>query len=122
MVQVAQDPSSIADRQLAHLPESISFSPLPLPDQSLGSPLLRRDLYDARFQLAATTISEANGSSEGRGDKGERYVDTSSDLLPGIYEGGLKTWEGGMDLVDVLAGSGVDIRSKRVLEVRYVML
>ena len=30
------------------------------------------------------------------------YVDTKSDLIPGLYEGGLKTWEGGLDLVEVL--------------------
>lgn len=51
-------------------------------------------------------------------------MDAKSDLIPGLYEGGLKTWEGGVDLVEVLSeGSGTKqilLRSKRVLEVRYV--
>ena len=30
------------------------------------------------------------------------FVDAKSDLIPGLYEGGLKSWEGGLDLVEVL--------------------
>jgi hypothetical protein len=68
----------------------------------LSRPLLRRDLFDARFQLI---------NQEQQGD----YVDANTDLIPGIYEGGLKTWEGGVDLVEVLAEGGFD--GKSVLEV-----
>lgn len=32
-------------------------------------------------------------------------MDAKTDLIPGLYEGGLKTWEGGVDLVEVLARS-----------------
>ena len=42
-------------------------------------------------------------------------MDANTDLIPGIYEGGLKTWEGGVDLVEVLAEEGYEGRS--VLEV-----
>lgn len=31
-------------------------------------------------------------------------MDAVTDLIPGLYEGGLKTWEGGVDLVEVLSG------------------
>ncbi|WOO78866.1 Histidine protein methyltransferase 1 [Vanrija pseudolonga] len=80
---------------LATLPENFSYSPLAHPLG--GAPLLRRDLYDARFQLAQGEAAS------------EAYVDADTDLIPGTYEGGLKSWEGGVDLVEVIArgvGSG----------------
>jgi len=49
-------------------------------------------------------------------------VDAATDLIPGLYEGGLKTWEGGVDLVEVisegLAGGSDWLKGKSVLEVR----
>lgn len=58
-------------------------------------------------------------------DDTDGYVDADTDLIPGTYEGGLKTWEGGLDLVEVLAESSKTagdvaerIRGKRILEVR----
>ena len=42
-------------------------------------------------------------------------MDANTDLIPGIYEGGLKTWEGGVDLVEVLAEGNYEGTS--VLEV-----
>lgn len=70
-------------------------------------------------------------NSSKREDQGEEYVDSGTDLIPGLYEGGLKTWEGGVDLVEVLngvkIGEGGDkgkekqvgswVRGARVLEV-----
>jgi protein-histidine N-methyltransferase len=48
-------------------------------------------------------------------------VDAATDLIPGLYEGGLKTWEGGVDLVEVLseglAGGSDWLKGKSVLEV-----
>lgn len=142
--------------QIDTLPETISYSPIHLP--FLTHPLLRRDLYDARFQLAATTttttassagpsslpqIGGTAGSHAPTGapalggtladsadtakygsalsGEGEEFVDAKTDLIPGLYEGGLKTWEGGVDLVEVLAGvqGGVGewVRGSKVLEV-----
>ncbi|RSH94301.1 hypothetical protein EHS25_004104 [Saitozyma podzolica] len=143
------------DELIDTLPETISYSPIHLP--FLTHPLLRRDLYDARFQLAATTttttassagpsslpqMSSAAGSHSGAAalgeasdpdsadtvkygsassGEGEEFVDAKTDLIPGHYEGGLKTWEGGVDLVEVLAGvqGGVGewVRGSKVLEV-----
>jgi protein-histidine N-methyltransferase len=50
-------------------------------------------------------------------------VDAKTDLIPGLYEGGLKTWEGGVDLVEVLCEAGGEelgewVRGGKVLEVR----
>lgn len=89
--------------------------------------LARRDLFDARFQL----ISE--GAEDGAANKEDdevkdriqalEFLDAPSDLVPGVYEGGLKTWECSLDLVDYLdsTNSG-DVRGKRVLEVCYFSL
>ena len=39
-----------------------------------------------------------------------------SDLIPGVYEGGLKVWECAFDLVEYLAESGINFSVMRVLE------
>lgn len=46
--------------------------------------LARRDLFDVRFQ-----ILNEDGT----------IADEQSDLIPGVYEGGLKTWECSLDLI-----------------------
>ncbi|WWC87635.1 uncharacterized protein L201_002525 [Kwoniella dendrophila CBS 6074] len=105
---------------LNSLPEEISYSPLSLP--FLETPLLRRDLFDARFQLY--NKADIQDSDQGKKDQGEEYVDAKTDLIPGLYEGGLKSWEGGVDLVEVLSSIGNDqkdiadwVRGSSVLEV-----
>ena len=126
------------------LPETISYSPLHVP--SLARPLLRRDLYDARFQLISQhqemDVIPPNGVSDHvmtdkESQDGEtEYVDAGTDLIPGVYEGGLKTWEGGVDLVEVLNGvqrntggeteggnaGGEWVRGSRVLEVSSLQM
>jgi protein-histidine N-methyltransferase len=85
-------------------------------------------LFDARFQLIS-------GGGVGVGDGGEvdentredslpvsaalKFLEAPSDLVPGVYEGGLKTWECSVDLVDYLNSTGGlrDVRGKRVMEV-----
>ncbi|KAH9059503.1 hypothetical protein EDB87DRAFT_1621235 [Lactarius vividus] len=74
---------------LSALPEALSYSPFVLPAN--GTTLVRRDLFDARFQLLA----------QGR-DEQAALVDTPADLVPGVYEGGLKTWECALDLAAYL--------------------
>jgi protein-histidine N-methyltransferase len=50
------------------------------------------------------------------------FIDTTSDLIPGVYEGGLKTWECSIDLAcyldEITRTESMDIRGKRILEVR----
>jgi protein-histidine N-methyltransferase len=98
--------------------------------------LLRRDLFDARFQLISQdqASDESNGEyrdggkgkGKGKGKEKEEFVDAATDLIPGLYEGGLKTWEGGVDLVEVLSeGLAVDsdwLNGKSVLEVCPITL
>ncbi|KIK52860.1 hypothetical protein GYMLUDRAFT_49705 [Collybiopsis luxurians FD-317 M1] len=110
------------DHLLSALPTQISFSPLEIPISSPSSDqkyyISRRDLFDARFQV----ISEDKGSPEAiestATDPRLQFLDTPSDLVPGVYEGGLKTWECSVDLVDhlseILTEGGLE--GKRVLE------
>ena len=92
--------------------------------------LLRRDLFDARFQVLSQDEedgAEAEGVA-GKGKEKQRFVDENTDLVKGVYEGGLKTWECSLDLVDCLDGLGFGaesadqkevIRGKSILEVSF---
>ncbi|WVW79889.1 hypothetical protein I302_101859 [Kwoniella bestiolae CBS 10118] len=108
------------DELIKSLPEEISYSPLSLP--FIDTPLLRRDLFDARFQLYNKQEDEQPAGDEKK-DEGDEYVDAKTDLIPGLYEGGLKSWEGGVDLVEVISsigdqeGVGRWVQGGRVLEV-----
>jgi protein-histidine N-methyltransferase len=88
----------------------------------LKTPLLRRELFDARFQLISQENQASSEKGKEKANPGEEYVVAKSDLIPGLYEGGLKTWEGGVDLVEVLSEGAAKVpsllRSKRILEVR----
>lgn len=97
----------------------ISYSPLSIPLSSgRDLTLVRRDLFDARFQL----ISEAEEDPDEETSKREKisesslkFVDSPSDLVPGVYEGGLKTWECALDLVDYLENSGARSPTGKVI-------
>ena len=74
-----------------------------------------------RFQLSLSQEPEQPD------EQTTAFVDAPADLVPGMYEGGLKTWECALDLAayldrDVLnaqagVGAGQRIRGSRVLEV-----
>ncbi|KAJ3978593.1 hypothetical protein F5890DRAFT_1569609 [Lentinula detonsa] len=120
------------------LPTNLSFSFLEIPLSSISSfangsrvhHLARRDLFDARFQVISEDNGDPNVVTEGgrktetkepieaSSDSKLRFLDTPSDLVPGVYEGGLKTWECSLDLVDYLHASLDDenLIGKRVLE------
>ncbi|KAF9652592.1 hypothetical protein BDM02DRAFT_3266297 [Thelephora ganbajun] len=96
------------------LPSLISYSPLQI--LSSGNHpeifLSRRDLFDARFQLISQTGTEQSDQVEGL-----EFLDAPSDLLPGVYEGGLKTWESSLDLVQVLSSINFELSGRNILEV-----
>jgi len=89
---------------------------------------VHRDLFDARFQLISEGREQGDavtptGRTQGGEDAPDRtavlaYLDTPSDLLPGVYEGGLKTWECSLDVVEHLEAAQpfATFRGKRVLE------
>ncbi|KAG5640438.1 hypothetical protein DXG03_008671 [Asterophora parasitica] len=124
---------------LKRLPGVISYSPLVVPilgdaagglalnteesgSGALQIVLARRDLFDARFQLISQDQEEEPSAKSDQSAAGAalQFVQAPSDLVPGVYEGGLKTWECALDLAGYLAGKtvtgGVKLRGKRVLE------
>ncbi|THH20478.1 hypothetical protein EW146_g893 [Bondarzewia mesenterica] len=124
-IPLSELPVPACSSQLDALPENVSYSPLNIPPSSGCTPvtLARRDLFDARFQVIAQDVGE-----EGDGKKGALgFLDAPSDLVPGVYEGGLKTWECSVDLAECLQeivgkqGKGWVI-GKRILEVRGFIL
>ena len=116
--------------QFSALPEAFSYSPVTLPAPAGGTSghtLVRRDLFDVRFQLSLPHAQGA-GSLNERDEQTVAFVDAPADLVPGTYEGGLKTWECALDLAayldrDVLLGAhegvapGRRVHGLRVLEV-----
>ncbi|KIO32565.1 hypothetical protein M407DRAFT_13930 [Tulasnella calospora MUT 4182] len=120
---------------LSTLPPKISYSPITVPLASGGSTtLLRRDLFDARFQLIASQQEEENEDNAMIGDADmatgnntaskaafeggvNNFIAAPSDLVPGVYEGGLKTWECSLDLIAHMEAQGTSgIAGKSVLE------
>lgn len=81
----------------AHRNETASFNPTAPPII-----LPRRDLFDVRFQLLNDNDMDEM-EEEGEAPRGIEFVDAPSDLVPGVYEGGLKTWECSVDLAAYLA-------------------
>ncbi|KIP11904.1 hypothetical protein PHLGIDRAFT_10422 [Phlebiopsis gigantea 11061_1 CR5-6] len=90
------------------LPGVISYSPLQIPavsGLSGGMYLSKRDLYDARFQLISSGSGEDEIAHNTNLDNDLEYVQAPSDLVPGKYEGGLKTWECSIDLAACVKSS-----------------
>ncbi|KAF8837872.1 hypothetical protein BDN67DRAFT_1071131 [Paxillus ammoniavirescens] len=125
--QTAQPFSELSlDSLLEALPTQISYSLLTVPlSDGKDLKLARRDLFDARFQL----ISEGTGDPETTDqifetqsststDSALQFLDNPSDLVPLVYEGGLKTWECSLDLAGYLniIGYGSNTRGTRILE------
>ncbi|THH07555.1 hypothetical protein EW145_g3303 [Phellinidium pouzarii] len=98
--------------------------------------LLRRDLFDVRYQLISQddpplAVVDSENPLKGHEEhsdasRGLTFIDNPSDLVPGVYEGGLKTWECSLDLVDCLASANGEasgpgrsdwVRGKRILEI-----
>ncbi|KAF8166259.1 hypothetical protein BJ912DRAFT_1034892 [Pholiota molesta] len=134
-IDAAEDLTDLGDLGiLDSVPQLISYSPLHIPLSSSSSrkatTLVRRDLFDARFQL----ISEGAGDNLESGQQGNdedaseqkevdrkalEYLDAPSDLVPGVYEGGLKTWECSLDLVDYLDSlkDKENLNGKKILDI-----
>ncbi|KAF7315954.1 hypothetical protein MIND_00112200 [Mycena indigotica] len=120
---------SFSELSIAHLlealPSQLSYSPVSIPLASTRQrvTLARRDLFDARFQLISVgTGADGDNKTEetSSGSSALAFLDAPSDLIPGVYEGGLKTWECSLDLVNYLdgvAGPSAYFQGKAVLEV-----
>ncbi|KAG0031022.1 Histidine protein methyltransferase 1 [Podila clonocystis] len=91
--------------------------------------LYKRNLEDVKFQMAqeddeleveeiANKSNEPTGTTKTSGPGGVEMLALAgkSDLVKGIYEGGLKTWECALDLVAYLAENKEPYDGKKVLE------
>ncbi|PKI85257.1 hypothetical protein MVES_000967 [Malassezia vespertilionis] len=83
MQQIHAQQEDISDLQRAQLPDKISYSPLMMRVGNKDIAVPRRDLFDESVGVVA--------------------AEENCDLVPGVYEGGLKTWECAQDLVAQLA-------------------
>ncbi|CCK70452.1 protein-histidine N-methyltransferase KNAG_0E01900 [Huiozyma naganishii CBS 8797] len=82
----------------------LSFETVASPET--GTVLYRRELFDIKHQLM---------SSEG--DK-ELDIIVNEDLKRNVYEGGLKSWECSLDLVDLLSARRTDLAAvSKVIEI-----
>lgn len=113
---------------LSYTPVTVSLTPLAPSKTPRHATLLRRDLFDARFQILNQDELAADEAHDPKGKtKRDTFVDEHTDLVKGVYEGGLKTWECSLDLVDLLDQRGLSpdadlgterVRGKSILEVR----
>lgn len=62
------------------------------------------------------TFKEPNNPHHGVPSVLLKAAISNSDLIPGVYEGGLKIWEGSCDLLDYLYTSKMDLNGVHVLE------
>ncbi|QLL31455.1 hypothetical protein HG536_0B03180 [Torulaspora globosa] len=75
----------------------VSFEQFPTPRNS--TVLYRRELFDVKHQL----MSEAGDGDEDSVELDILMGETSEDLRKNVYEGGLKSWECSIDVVDYLS-------------------
>ncbi|UZJ51827.1 hypothetical protein CBS101457_001147 [Exobasidium rhododendri] len=96
---------------LVALPSRLSYSTLTIPIQDSSIRIPRRDLFDARFQLINEDDSDEGSNTNGdtKEEKAKKLTDwetysagADTDLIPGVYEGGFKTWECSLDLTTKL--------------------
>uniref|UniRef100_A0A8C8R7Q2 protein-histidine N-methyltransferase n=1 Tax=Pelusios castaneus TaxID=367368 RepID=A0A8C8R7Q2_9SAUR len=71
-----------------------------------------RGLYYVNISVAEMTLTD--GSHEE--DIVSKTISSHSDLITGIYEGGLKIWECTFDLMDYLSEAGIQFINKTVLD------
>ncbi|CAE6458984.1 hypothetical protein ACGC1H_002098 [Rhizoctonia solani] len=93
------------------LPEDISYSSV-----RVGTHILpRRDLFDVRLQLMAAEAQNESPTDEVKEDQAAiEFASRPSDLVPRVYEGGMKTWECSLDLAGYVFDN--DVKGERVLE------
>ncbi|KAF9923544.1 Histidine protein methyltransferase 1 [Linnemannia zychae] len=85
--------------------------------------IYKRNLEDVKFQIIQEddefdTDKEKKQEDRVTGPKGIEMLELAgkSDLVKGVYEGGLKTWECALDLVAYLADQKLNFNGQKVLE------
>ncbi|CAR25020.1 Mitotic exit network interactor 1 [Lachancea thermotolerans] len=77
----------------------VSFEKIHTPDK--GIPLYRRELFDVKHQLM--TESDEKDDEQSKVELEILMGETNEDVRKNVYEGGLKSWECSIDLVDALS-------------------
>ena len=82
---------------------------------------MKRSVFDVKLEIAATIsdVSETKPQLSDNLHHLQQLEDTlvsPTDLVPGTYEGGLKTWECSLDLVAYLMHTYKDMTGYRVME------
>lgn len=91
-----------------------------------GQRFFKRSISDIKFSLAESDPMEPEPLPEQAGPKAlklrnelQSLLDSPSDIVRGVYEGGLKTWEGAVDLLTYLNdhySSTGSLKDKQILE------
>ena len=92
--------------------------------------LYRRNLSDVVIDIVQDLAEEevvVNASTVAVEPKAAvaASIEQQTDLIPGVYEGGMKTWECSMDLVHFLAspaGQPLLRKGSRIIEVRCIAM
>ncbi|KAG0177797.1 hypothetical protein DFQ29_004329 [Apophysomyces sp. BC1021] len=102
---------SVYDIEAMQLPSAIQADILTVS----GATLYKRTLADVKFQMAdQDTLADDSNISE---VASMLDLNGNSDLIRGVYEGGFKTWECSIDLVEYLASlPDEQVCNKKVLE------
>lgn len=119
------------------LPSRVTGTPLIIERWDNTEPIClpRRDLYDARFQLIAEEEGFCPEDAQDQASEIQQKhkdskrllqaVDAPHDVIPFEYEGGLKTWECSLDLVQYLDGHQdllVPLVGKSIIEVQLYII
>ncbi|KAI8367615.1 uncharacterized protein BYT42DRAFT_504172 [Radiomyces spectabilis] len=97
------------------LPNVIQGDVIQLP--SLSRPLYKRMLDDVKFQMAQQDTFDEDNDNACSKVVSMLNLSGNSDLVRGVYEGGFKTWECSLDLVEFLAQlPSHEICDKKILE------
>lgn len=104
--------------QSSPLPNIIQADILQIP--TVEKPIFKRTLEDVKFQMAQQdSITDEDPDKD---VANMLNLSGNTDLIKGVYEGGFKTWECSIDMVQYLSGLPQDqINNKRVLEVSKVL-
>uniref|UniRef100_A0A8C3BG28 protein-histidine N-methyltransferase n=1 Tax=Cairina moschata TaxID=8855 RepID=A0A8C3BG28_CAIMO len=89
-----------------HVPEDVS--------KVLENKVLET-VSDLRYVKVSTVEMTRRGGMHGE-DIVWKSISAHSDLIPGVYEGGLKIWECTFDLLEYLAEAGLQFANKAVLD------
>lgn len=80
-----------------------------------------------RFQLLNEDVDPEDGDEKEGAEAELAFVDAPSDLVPGVYEGGLKTWECSVDLAAYFARihegeyGKLSVQGKKIIEVGFLL-